>query len=99
MQVRYIDKGILGATYNLNGVFDVADNTVSSATYVDMNLSYRLNMGVGSGELFANVTNLFDRAPPVAPSYSAFTAAPIQTNTGLLDVLGRRFTVGFKVDF
>ncbi len=99
LQARYIDSGLLNATYNLNGVWDVADNSVSSATYLDARLSYRFEVGSGSVEVYANGNNLADRAPPVAPSYSSFTQAATQANTSLFDVLGRRFAVGFKLDF
>jgi iron complex outermembrane recepter protein len=99
VQARYIDSGKLNTSNNLNGVWDVADNTVASATYVDTRLSYTMNVGDGTVEWYANVNNLFDRAPPVAASYSAFSASPAQYNASLFDVLGRRFVVGVKADF
>jgi iron complex outermembrane recepter protein len=98
VQARYIDSGLLSAANNLNGVWDVTDNTVSSATYVDTRLSYTMDIGGGSGEIYANVTNLFDRDPPTVPAYAGFNAAPFQTNATLFDQLGRRFTVGFRLD-
>jgi outer membrane receptor protein involved in Fe transport len=45
------------------------------------------------------VTNLFDRAPPLVPYYSAAVAAAFQYNAGLYDVVGRRFTLGVNVKF
>jgi outer membrane receptor protein involved in Fe transport len=49
-------------------------------------------------QVYFNVNNLFDRAPPIAAAYSAFNAAPTQVNTNLFDQVGRRYTLGFKVD-
>jgi outer membrane receptor protein involved in Fe transport len=72
---------------------------VPSVTYVDVRLSYDVSIGGGTGQIYANANNVFDRAAPVVASYSGFTAAPGQTNSTLYDLLGRRFTVGFKLDF
>jgi iron complex outermembrane recepter protein len=99
VQARFIDGGKMSSLYNINNIWDVTNNTVSSVTYVDTRLSYRLDFSSGSAEIFGSVTNLFNRDPPLIPAYSAFTAAPAQTNAALYDLLGRRFTVGFKVDF
>jgi hypothetical protein len=41
--------------------------------------------------------NLTNKAPPIAPSYVALYSAPIQTNASTHDVLGRRFTIGLKL--
>lgn len=99
LQARYIDSGLLRSTYNLNGVWDVADNHVAGVTYIDARLSYKLEAGSGTVEIYANGNNLTDRAPPIAPFYSGFTQAPTQYNPTLFDALGRRFAVGFKLDF
>jgi iron complex outermembrane receptor protein len=99
LQARFIDSGLLDATYNKNGVWDVADNSVASVTYLDARLSYKFEVGSGSVEVYANGNNLTDRAPPVAPYYSAFSASPSQYNPTLFDALGRRFAVGFQMDF
>ena len=48
-------------------------------------------------ELYGEVNNILDRAPPIDPSYSTFGTAPGQVNNSLFDVLGRRFTVGLKL--
>jgi outer membrane receptor protein involved in Fe transport len=44
------------------------------------------------------VTNLFDRAPPIAANFTDFTGAT-PTNQTVYDVLGRRFTLGVTVRF
>jgi len=54
-------------------------------------------VGSGSVQLYGVINNIFDKAPPLAPSYVGLSSAPIQTNQSLYDVLGRRFTVGVKL--
>jgi iron complex outermembrane recepter protein len=93
---RFIDSGKLNATYNLNG-WDVTNNRVSSVTYFDMRLSYDITVGATTVQLYGVINNIFDKAPPLAPSYVALSSAPVQTNQSLYDVLGRRFTVGLKL--
>ena len=104
MQARYIDGGLLSATNNLtsaSGVktWDVADNTIGSVIYYDTRVSYTVDVAGGSLELYGNVNNITDKDPPVVPSYAAFGANTNQVNSTLYDVLGRRFTVGFKFSF
>lgn len=74
----------------------LADNTVPSVFYADMRLSYEFEIGGSSLEIWGSVTNLFDKDPPITGTYSAFTGYSSQVNTGLWDVLGRRFTLGAK---
>ncbi|HTY93304.1 MAG TPA: TonB-dependent receptor [Steroidobacteraceae bacterium] len=93
---RFIDGGKLNATYNLNG-WDVTNNHVPSVTYYDMRVSYDISAGSAKLQLYGVVNNLFDKAPPLAPSYVALSSSPIQTNQSVYDVLGRRFTVGVKL--
>jgi hypothetical protein len=93
---RFIDGGKLSATDNLNG-WDVANNHVPSVTYYDARLSYDIKFGSTIVQLYGVVNNIFDKAPPLAPSYVGLSSAPIQTNQSLYDVLGRRFTVGLKL--
>jgi len=94
---RFLNGGKLSALYNLNGSWDVANNHVPSVTYFDMRLSYEISLGSSTLQLYGVVNNLTDKAPPIAPSYNALFSAPIQTNASTYDVLGRRFTVGLKL--
>jgi iron complex outermembrane receptor protein len=96
LQGRFIGHGKLSYMYNLNG-WDIANNYVSSATYFDARVSYTLDVTHTSVEVYGEVNNIFDRAPPLVPAYSSFTSAPSQTNPSLFDVLGRRFSVGIKI--
>ena len=75
----------------------IADNTVPSATYVDLRFGYQFDLGFGEAEFFTNVTNLFDQDPPITPSYSAFLGYSTQYNPAVYDVLGRRYTMGFRL--
>ncbi len=93
---RFIDGGKLSATYNLNG-WDVAKNHVPSVTYFDMRVSYDIPVGSSTVQLYGVVNNIFDKAPPLVPGYNGLGSAPIQTNQTMYDVLGRRFTVGLKL--
>jgi outer membrane receptor protein involved in Fe transport len=93
---RFLDGGKLSALYNLNG-WDVTSNHVPSVTYFDLRLSYNMTIGSTTLQLYGVINNLTDKAPPLAPSYVALYSAPIQTNPSTYDVLGRRFTVGLKL--
>jgi outer membrane receptor protein involved in Fe transport len=93
---RFIEGGKLSALYNLTA-WDVPNNHVPSVTYYDLRLSYDISVGSSTVQLYGVVNNLFDKAPPLAPSYVGLSSAPIQTNSSLYDVLGRRFTVGLKL--
>lgn len=65
---------------------------ISGSFYVDLNLTKKFNaMGRGDGELFVNVTNLFDRWPILLPE----TGLAAQTTYS--DLLGRAFRVGVRL--
>jgi len=100
LQLRYIGNGVYDTQ---NGIgtnnWIVADNTVGSITYVDTRVSYNLSISDSNVEIYGNVTNLFDRAPPLVPYFSPAVAAAFQYNSGLYDVVGRRFALGVNVKF
>ena len=75
----------------------IEDNTVEAVTYIDVRLGYEFDMAGTSMEIYGNITNLGDAAPPITPSYSAFTGSATQFNSAVYDVLGRRYTVGLRV--
>jgi hypothetical protein len=93
---RFIEGGKINALYNLNG-WDLTNNHVPSVTYFDMRLSYDITIGSSTLQLYGVVNNLTDKAPPLAPQWVALSSSPVQTNPTLYDVLGRRFTVGIKL--
>jgi hypothetical protein len=75
----------------------IGHNRVTSAYYVDLNLGYTFALGGHDLQLFANVTNLLDKAPPIAPGWNSLGNYATQTNPGLFDVIGRRFVLGARV--
>jgi iron complex outermembrane recepter protein len=93
LQERYIGRGILNAIW---GPADVDDNRVGGVFYTNLRLSYDLGDTAGQFTVFGNVTNLFDRAPPLAPTFG-FNGSN-HTNEALFDVLGRRYTVGVRMN-
>jgi outer membrane receptor protein involved in Fe transport len=103
-QIRYIGSG--KNAYTLSGFTDgiedavegvnIEDNSVPAVVYVDMRFDYDFKVGNSSVDVFASVTNLFDKSPPVTPTYGSFGGYTTQANAGLFDVLGRRFTIGAK---
>ncbi len=77
----------------------ISDNTVDSVLYTDARISWGRELDDGGRwEVFGNVTNLFDEDPPVVAGFSAFTLQSSETNASLHDVLGRRYTVGFRYE-
>ena len=106
VQLRFIGEGIQDvcgerddATCPTGQQVFIEDNTVDSATYIDLRLGYELDLGGNLVEIYGNVTNLFDEDPPLTPSYSAFFGYSQQYNATVYDLLGRRYTVGAKLRF
>ena len=85
------------ATQGAAGI-TLEDNEIPAVFYLDARINYDFDLGGADSQLYLTVTNLLDKDPPVVANYSFFTAAATQTNTALHDVLGRRFTVGIRVE-
>ena len=93
-----------GGTTNLNwnqpdssGVvnWNAADNHTGASVYWNTRLSFRRALESGAElELFGNVTNLFDRNPPLVLTQGIGT----QT-TGGYDQIGRRYVAGLNLRF
>lgn len=96
IQEQWMDGGVVDSRF-VEGV-DVDDNSVPSVAYTDLRLSYEFGVGEGDLRVYGLVQNLFDRDPPVAPDFSSFSGVS-QTNRGLYDILGRRFTLGGRLRF
>ena len=100
LQGRLIGSGsrtyLFGSVAAEEGV-NIADNHVPSVFYLDARLAYEFELGGSTLEVFASATNLLDKDPPVTGAYAGgLTPYAQQVNTGLFDVLGRRFTIGAK---
>jgi len=96
VQERYINSGTYDATY-VQGV-DIDDNTVASAAYTNLQLSYESELADrGTWQTYLNVTNVFDKSPPLVATWG-FTGST-QTNSSLFDIYGRRYNLGVRVNF
>lgn len=70
----------------------VDNNRVSGLFYFDLNLTTKIDVrGAGDGQIFLNVTNLFDADPLLLPE------GGLSANTTYSDLLGRAFRVGFRI--
>lgn len=92
--VRHIGRGDRNSTY-VPGDIAPQFEKVGSVTTVDLGARYQLEAR-GEPQLYLNVQNVFDRAPPLIPS-SALVGG--QTNVGLYDTIGRYFTAGIRIQF
>ena len=79
------------------GVATIDNNHVASQFLVDLNLSFTHGDN-DNYQVYLNVTNLLDRAPVLSPSVIGRTG-PVEFNTFLTDVVGRRFVVGVNARF
>ncbi|WP_084579957.1 TonB-dependent receptor plug domain-containing protein [Sphingomonas azotifigens] len=71
----------------------IDNNHISGAAYVDLNLTAKITQGEKiRGEVFLNVTNLFDRDPILLPETG------LAANSTYSDLLGRAFRVGFRFE-
>jgi len=96
LQQRYIADTIRNLRWT-EGV-DVDDNTIPSASYTNLRLSYSADSFNGAAWTVAlHVTNLFDRDPPIIPSSSPYGAAQSIHND--YDVFGRRYQLSFNMSF
>jgi iron complex outermembrane receptor protein len=93
-QARHVDRGAYDNTF---GATAIADNEISSRTYVDATVQYQFDFpSFDRLQIFGRVTNLFDKDPPVLANANQ-NSAP--ANTALYDVAGRSFVVGMRADF
>lgn len=97
IQERYISDGVFNATW-VEGI-DIDDNSVESALYTNLHLSYGTDFGGGDTryEVWLAVSNLFDVEPAFAPNFG-FTGSS-HTNSSLFDIYGRRYNVGVRFNF
>ena len=88
---RYIDGGVIDAGAVPNTATSNNVNTVESALFTNLSLQYTLgdrSEGQGATQIFAYVSNLFDKAPP------------FPANEGIYyDVIGRAYRVGVRLTY
>lgn len=94
----YVEERIIGSgkadPYDVVGVDINRDMAVPTIEYTNLALSYTAGFG-GRGQIYLNVTNLFNRQPPITATTSTSWINP--TSFRLYDVLGRRFLLGYKL--
>jgi iron complex outermembrane recepter protein len=105
VQLRYVGPGrfetvdALGnipitpgmAGYSTTNVNSLNNNNVPSAVYVNLAGSYDINHHF---TFFANINNLFNKAPPVAPGGNGYPTNPVY-----FDTYGMTFKMGLRARF
>jgi iron complex outermembrane receptor protein len=106
LQERWISGGLLDRTYLQTSVaipgdnLTISDNHVSPVFYADLGLTYAINtQSKGDWQVYGQLTNVFNRSPPIDPIAVGRGGTGLDTNTALYDVLGRRYNVGVKLRF
>ena len=112
VQERYIGGGVIDHTvdadgnplpakaeFNANATGNgLLPNRIGAVWYTDATLTAKIDdERLGEAEVFFTVNNLFDRDPPVIPTY--FFYGTIATNYQVYDVIGRTFTIGTRLRF
>jgi outer membrane receptor protein involved in Fe transport len=88
---RFISAGKYNKTLE-EGV-RIEDNSLPSATYIDLAASYQINKNF---QVYGAVNNVFNKAPPVSPN----AIVEVQYNAaGNYDTIGRWATVGVRFNF
>ena len=103
--ITAVGRGVSAGKYVANGIecqtgcpasttqFPTYDsNRVSGVFYADLNLTAKVTMGGTDGQVFLNVTNLFDRWPLLLPETG------LAANSTYSDLLGRAFRVGVRFE-
>jgi outer membrane receptor protein involved in Fe transport len=97
LQERYVDEVNLNRLWT-EGI-DVDRNTISSRAWTNLVLGYQGEMRAGAGwRLSFNVQNLFDKDPPII-AQSGDTRFGAQGTDALYDEFGRRYQLGFNMEF
>ncbi|MES2624870.1 MAG: TonB-dependent receptor [Pseudomonadota bacterium] len=96
LRANYFDSVLVNAMWT-EGV-EVDDNGTASSTIWNLGVGYNGETSSGSSwRTTFNVTNLFDREPPVIASFS--TRFGTQTLSNDYDVFGRKYQLSFNYDF
>ncbi|WP_336962566.1 TonB-dependent receptor domain-containing protein [Sphingobium aquiterrae] len=75
----------------------ISDNHLPGAFYMDAYFARKVPVGNVEGELYLQITNLFNKDPALVGSGPSDTSSPDPgTNRSLYDFLGRAFRVGLR---
>jgi iron complex outermembrane recepter protein len=105
LQVRYIGKGTFESItafggspiapgdpgYSTTNPNSISNNSVSSATYLNLSGSYEFG---GHVSVFASINNLLNKDPPVAPGGNGYPTNPVY-----FDTYGLSWKVGVRAKF
>jgi outer membrane receptor protein involved in Fe transport len=102
LREQYIGGGLLSRDYVLGNPQNptnrtVDNNSVPDTWYTDLHFTVTPPSKI-KWEIYFNIDNLFDQAPPRVPSFSQMGGTG-PTNTGLYDQIGRRFVLGTHLVF
>ncbi|MDR2212269.1 MAG: TonB-dependent receptor, partial [Pseudomonadales bacterium] len=96
LAARYYDSVLYNARW-VEGV-DVDDNTIPSMTWINARLGYESELSSGaSWSVNFNITNLFNREPPIVPGFNS--RGGTQTVDNNYDVFGRRYNLSANYKF
>ena len=83
--------------------FTINDNSIDGEWFFDAYVARGFTLGQSNAEVFLSVKNVFDTDPVLMPFPSnqgaENRAAYFMTNRGLMDMVGRNFRMGMRVDF
>lgn len=110
VQMRYVGAGVLEAAvlntttgyyqapltpgmpgYSTTSSVSLNDNHVPSAWYINLAGSYNINSHL---TYFANINNLFNKSPPIAPGGNGYPTNPVY-----FDTYGMSFKMGLRARF
>jgi outer membrane receptor protein involved in Fe transport len=75
----------------------VGGGRISPVFYTNLNLGYSFERkNWGQADIYFNVQNLFNRNPPIASNFAAFTQAGSGAPVPGDDQVGRNYTLGFR---
>jgi iron complex outermembrane recepter protein len=75
-----------------------AEPVMEPAWYTDLYVARKFDVSGGEMEAFLNVTNLFDKLPPLMP-WQWITGLKYPSDLVAYDIVGRQFTVGVRAKF
>jgi outer membrane receptor protein involved in Fe transport len=101
LREQYFDGGLISRNYVLGSVTNTNNTTIDlnhvpSVCYTDLHFTFAPQTRAKNVEIYLNIDNVFDKAPPRVPGFSAMGGST-PTNTGLYDQIGRRYLLGVHV--
>ncbi|TDW67579.1 TonB-dependent receptor-like protein [Novosphingobium sp. PhB55] len=86
VRARYTSSGY----WNRTSATPITNNRIPAYTYIDVQLSQKVPFGQDGKyfEIYGNVSNLFDKDPPLYSNFSPY-----------YDVIGRYMTLGVRLEF